>query len=87
VHFVKAGARSAPKVFKLERVTLPPGARLELRARVSLAVHTTRKPRPGSHAVDVLLNGAAQRLGSFEVRAAGQRSQRAPTAARRRSRG
>jgi 3-methyladenine DNA glycosylase AlkC len=84
VHFVKAGGRGAPKVFKLKRVVLAPGARLELRARVSLAVHTTRKPRPGSHAVDVLLNGAAQRLGSFDVRAAAG-PPRAPKPAKRRA--
>jgi hypothetical protein len=34
---------------------------------VSLAVHTTRKPRPGVHAVDVVVNGKAERVGAFEV--------------------
>lgn len=70
VHFVKANGSSSPKVFKLERVELSPRARVELRARVSLAVHTTRKPRPGAHAVDVLVNGKALRAGEFEVLAA-----------------
>ncbi len=37
---------------------------------VSLAVHTTRKPHPGSHAVDVLVKGQPIRAGSFEVVAA-----------------
>ncbi len=67
VHFVKANGATSPKVFKLSRVTLPPLGRVELRTRVSLAVHTTRRPRPGSHAVDVLVNGAAIRAGSFQV--------------------
>lgn len=68
VHFVKANGRSAPKVFKLKRVALPPRARVELRASFSLAVHTTRTPRPGRHVVDVIVNGTVMNAGSFEVR-------------------
>ena len=67
VHFVKAKAPPAPKVFKLKRVTLAPRGQVELQVRISLAVHTTRKPRPGRHRVDVLVNGGAMRGGSFEV--------------------
>ncbi len=67
VHFVKATGRAAPKVFKLERITLAPRQRVELETRFSLAVHTTRKPQPGTHAVDVMVNGHALRAGSFEV--------------------
>ena len=69
VHFVKAGGRTAPKVFKLKRIQLPPRGLAELQARISLAVHTTRVPRPGRHAVDVLVNGQAKRVGAFEVTA------------------
>ena len=81
VHFVKANGESAPKVFKLKRVALPPRARMEFQTTVSLAVHTTRTPRPGNHAVDVMVNGQATRLGSFDVIAdpvdsAGRRSTR-----------
>jgi 3-methyladenine DNA glycosylase AlkC len=67
VHFVKAGGRTAPKVFKLKRIQLPPGGQVELQSRISLAVHTTRVPRPGRHAVDVLVNGQPKRVGSFDV--------------------
>jgi 3-methyladenine DNA glycosylase AlkC len=67
VHFVKASGRGSPKVFKLKRVTLPPRGRLQFQTSFSLAVHTTRKPRPGRHAVDVLVNGKALRAGSFDV--------------------
>lgn len=70
VHFVKANGSSSPKVFKLERVELPARGRVELATRVSLAVHTTRKPRPGRHAVDVLVNGRAIQVGAFDVVAA-----------------
>lgn len=67
VHFVKARGQAAPKVFKLERLTLPPRATAELRTSFSLAVHTTRKPHPGLHRVEVIINGKAEPAGSFRV--------------------
>ena len=67
VHFVKASGRAAPKVFKLQRIELPARGRAELAKKVSLAVHTTRKPRPGRHVVEVLVNGVPLPAGSFEV--------------------
>lgn len=67
VHFVKARHRTAGKVFKLTRLTLAPRQVVELQTRVSLAVHTTRVPRPGTHAVDLIVNGTAMRAGSFDV--------------------
>jgi 3-methyladenine DNA glycosylase AlkC len=69
VHFVKANGTSSPKVFKLKRVALPPRDSMTLQAKVSLAVHTTRKPRPGNHAVDVMVNGVAIPIGAFHVTA------------------
>ena len=66
VHFVKARGTGA-KVFKLDRVALGPRERVELKTRVSVAVHTTRVPRPGGHAVDIIVNGRATAVGSFEV--------------------
>jgi hypothetical protein len=67
VFFVKASGAARPKVFKLQRVTLAPGQRVELGARISLAVHTTRVPRPGKHVVEALVNGSPLPLGAFEV--------------------
>ena len=67
VHFVKASGKTSPKVFKLQRVVLPPGGRVELVVRISLAIHTTRKPCPGQHQVDVLVNGHALPAGAFAV--------------------
>jgi hypothetical protein len=67
VHFVKARGVGAPKVFKLGRLELAPGHRVDLKTRFSLAVHTTRVPRPGRHAVDVIVNGRPLRAGSFDV--------------------
>jgi aerobic-type carbon monoxide dehydrogenase small subunit (CoxS/CutS family) len=59
VHFVKASGQTAPKVFKLKRVVLSPRGKVEFGTGISLKVHTTRKPRPGTHTVDIIINGAA----------------------------
>lgn len=67
VHFVKADGRAVPKVFKLKRVSLPPGGRLELQETVSMAVHATRTPRPGTHPADIVVNGRVIRAGSFQL--------------------
>lgn len=67
VHFVKASGRTSRKVFKLARVTLGRGEAVTLRKTISLAVHTTRVPQPGTHAVDVVVNGDVRKIGSFEV--------------------
>ena len=75
VHFVKARGNSSKKVFKVKRVLLVPRRAIELSCGVSLKVHTTRKPQPGRHAVDVLINGESFSVGSFDVRA-GQKTAR-----------
>jgi hypothetical protein len=67
VHFVKARGVGRPKVFKLGRIVLGPHEPVELRTVFSLAVHTTRVPRPGRHAVDVVVNGRTIRAGTFDV--------------------
>ena len=67
VHFVKAHGRSAPKTFKLKRLTLPARAEATLVSSVSLAVHTTRKPRAGKHLVEVAVNGHVLPAGAFDV--------------------
>ena len=68
VHFVAANGGSSPMVFKLKRVDLAAGGTATLSKKVSLAVHTTRKPRAGKHEVEVLINGQATPLGFFTVR-------------------
>jgi hypothetical protein len=67
VHFVKARGGPRPKVFKVARRSLSARGRVELHTELSLAMHTTRTPRPGTHAVDVVVNGVPLRAGTFEV--------------------
>ncbi|QRK07205.1 DNA alkylation repair protein [Archangium violaceum] len=67
VHFVKANGASRPKVFKGRTVDLAPGASATLEKTVSLADLTTRQHYKGAHRVDVLVNGAANPVGAFDV--------------------
>jgi hypothetical protein len=67
VHFVKANGRTSPKVFKLKRISLPARGAVPFSTSISLAVQTTRKPQPGRHTVDVIINGKATPLGRFQV--------------------
>lgn len=67
VHFVKARGRTSPKVFKVGVVTLGPRETATFAKTISLAVHTTRKPNPGRHTVDALVNGERFEIGAFVV--------------------
>jgi hypothetical protein len=67
VHFMKANGKTSPKVFKLKRIELLGRGRVALASRISLAVHTTRQPRPGRHDVEVIINGEAIPIGFFDV--------------------
>ena len=70
VHFVKASGKASPKVFKVSTVTLGNAESVTFSKLVSLAVHTTRTPQRGRHAVHALINGKDFPLGAFEVLAA-----------------
>jgi 3-methyladenine DNA glycosylase AlkC len=67
VHFAKARGTTSEKVFKLRTIELRPKSREPMRAKVRLTVMSTRKPHPGTHAVDALINGTRFPLGSFAV--------------------
>jgi 3-methyladenine DNA glycosylase AlkC len=76
VHFVKARGVTGAKIFKLKRLTLAPREQVDLQTSFSLAIHTTRVPQPGDHAVDVIVNGQRIPAGSFRVLAPDARSAR-----------
>jgi 3-methyladenine DNA glycosylase AlkC len=67
VHFIKADGKPRPKVFKLKRVTLAARASVELHGSISLALMTTRKPHPGQHRLELLVNGVVYPLAQFTV--------------------
>ncbi len=67
IHFVKANGSTRPKVFKGRELVLEPGGAATVRKTVSLAQHSTRKHYPGSHRVEVMVNGSIHPGGRFDV--------------------
>lgn len=70
VHFVKAGGKPRPKVFKLKRLELGPGANVTLKSTISFQIHTTRTPHAGPHAIELLVNGTTFELGTLDLKPA-----------------
>ncbi|MFZ5877308.1 MAG: DNA alkylation repair protein [Nitrospirota bacterium] len=67
IHFMKANGSSSPKVFKLKAINLAPRGRIRLGKTVSLREMTTRTHYPGTHRVEILVNGTAYPAGAFTV--------------------
>jgi hypothetical protein len=82
VHFVKANGLARPKVFKLCKLVLSPNARVPLESTVSFKDLTTRRHYPGSHRIEILVNGVAYPLAQFEVVQSAQRGKASARAAR-----
>jgi 3-methyladenine DNA glycosylase AlkC len=68
VHFVKANGGTGPKVFKVKAVELAPRTSVELTKSISLVQHSTRTHYPGTHLVELVVNGVTEPIGSFTVR-------------------
>ncbi len=76
VHFVKANGLPSAKVFKGRELEVPPGDTATFRKTITLAPLSTRTPRPGTHRIEVLVNGEAREGSAFEVIEAPIRSDR-----------
>jgi hypothetical protein len=69
VHHVKANGSQTPKVFKLTTTTLGAGQSTTLTRRHSFKEITSRRYHPGTHALQVQVNGVAGEKVSFELTA------------------
>lgn len=67
IHFCKANGDRTPKVFKGWKLTLQPGARIELQKRHAMKLITTRRYYAGAHAVEVQINGQSLGLQEFAL--------------------
>jgi hypothetical protein len=68
VHFVKANGSTSPKVFKGGERSLQPGDKSKVSKLISVAQFSTRTHYPGSHIVEIQINGRLEPGGSFEIR-------------------
>jgi 3-methyladenine DNA glycosylase AlkC len=69
VHYVKNNGTTAAKVFKLTTATLAPGESIALRKKHAFRPMTTRVHYPGTHALELQVNG--QRFSRVEFELAG----------------
>lgn len=67
VHFVKANGETRPKVFKLKTLSLGPGERVTVQKRQHLKPISTRRYYPGTHRLDVQVNGEVFADVAFEL--------------------
>ncbi|QHE74956.1 DNA alkylation repair protein [Hydrogenophaga sp. PBL-H3] len=67
VHHVRANGSTSPKVFKGWKLTLEPGEERTLEKRHSLKPVTTRTLYPGTHRIQVLVNGVALAEAAFDL--------------------
>jgi 3-methyladenine DNA glycosylase AlkC len=59
IHHVKANGKTAPKVFKFRTLEIGPGETVELKKKHAIKPITTRNYYPGTHSVEILVNGKA----------------------------
>ena len=67
VHHVKADGSRTPKTFKISTTTLAPGASLTISKRHSIKPITTRRYHPGTHAVELQVNGVRHGFAEFDL--------------------
>ncbi len=67
VHHVKANGQTSPKTFKGWKLTLAPGQSTRLTKTHAVRPISTRQYHPGTHAVDVQINGQVLAQAAFEL--------------------
>jgi len=67
VHHVKANGVRTPKVFKLKSLTLPGGGSVTIHKRHPIRPVTTRVYYPGTHELEVMINGTSVGSAPFEL--------------------
>ena len=70
LHYARAGGKSAAKVFKLRTFELGAGESITLSIRQTIKDFSTRRHHPGTHAVELIVNGQTVARTSFDLLAA-----------------
>lgn len=68
IHHVKANGKLAPKVFKLTTKKLSAGETIRVAKKHALRPITTRKYYPGTHALEIQVNGMSYAKVDFELK-------------------
>ncbi len=67
IHFMKANGKQQPKVFKLSKISVQPGQKIDFKKKQSFKPISTRKYYAGKHSVEVLVNGKSLGIKDFNV--------------------
>ena len=67
LHFVKANGTTAPKVFKLKKMSLDSGASCSVAKKYAIRPISTRKYYPGRHRLEIQVNGRVLGSAEFEL--------------------
>lgn len=70
VHFVKARGTTSAKAFRVGSLELQSGEEVSVGRKISFAELTTRRPYPGRHRIEALINGRVVQVGDIDVVAA-----------------
>lgn len=73
IHFVKSNEQRSPKVFQIIEKSLEPGEKLELHRSHGFADLTTRKHYPGTHLLELQVNGQLAASCEFVLQEAAMR--------------
>ena len=68
IHHVKANGTLAPKVFKWKQLDLPAGGSQSIGKDHAIRPITTRVYYPGTHRIEILINGAVAASAAFDLR-------------------
>lgn len=74
MHFVKANGSTAPKVFKLKKLSLPAGEEIRIQKKMAIRPISTRKYYAGRQRLEIQVNGVRLGGADFEL-VMGQRTQ------------
>jgi 3-methyladenine DNA glycosylase AlkC len=67
LHYARAGGKSAAKVFKLRTFDLGPGETVALSIRQTIKDFSTRRHHPGTHEVELIVNGKTMAHAAFDL--------------------
>lgn len=67
VHYMKANGKTAPKVFKLSKKSIPANGCLSFNKKISFKPITTRKHYLGQHKIEIQINGRKYGKIEFEL--------------------
>lgn len=67
LHYTKANGKTAPKVFKLSKKSIPANGQLLFKKKISFKPISTRKYYAGLHEIEIQINGKRYGKISFEV--------------------